>query len=63
VAAKNGYNALMASIRPTEKVAGKKAAIIGGGPTGIAAASFLARSGIAVTIFEREACLGGVPRT
>ena len=62
VAAKNGYSAVMASIRPTEKVSGKKAAIIGGGPTGIAAANFLARAGIAVTIFEREKELGGVPR-
>ena len=62
VAAKKGYRAVMADIRPTEKVAGKKAAIIGGGPTGIAAANFLARSGVAVTIFEREKELGGVPR-
>ena len=62
VAAKNGYNALMATIKPTAKAEGKKAAIIGGGPTGIAAANFLARAGVAVTIFEREACLGGVPR-
>ena len=37
-------------------------AIIGGGPTGIAAAYFLARAGIETTIFERENCLGGVPR-
>ena len=62
VAAKNGYSAVMANIRPTEKISGKKAAIIGGGPTGIAAANFLARAGIAVTIFEREKELGGVPR-
>ena len=62
VAAKNGYNALMAAIKPTAKAEGKKAAIIGGGPTGIAAANFLARAGVAVTIFEREQCLGGVPR-
>ena len=62
VAARNGYSAVMASIRPTEKISGKKAAIIGGGPTGIAAANFLARAGIAVTIFEREKELGGVPR-
>ena len=32
----------------------RKAAIIGGGPTGIAAAYFLGRAGIATTIFERE---------
>ena len=62
VAARKGYGAVMANIRPTEKMAGKKAAIIGGGPTGIAAANFLARSGVAVTIFEREKELGGVPR-
>lgn len=62
LAAERGFNALMATIRPTEKLPGKKAAIIGGGPTGIAAATFLARARIAVTIFEREAVLGGVPR-
>jgi len=62
VAAKNGYEALMASIRVPEKVAGKKAAIVGGGPTGIAAAYFLGRAGIETTIFEREEKLGGVPR-
>ncbi len=55
VAAAHGYDALMASIRPTEKLPGKKAAIIGGGPTGIAAAYFLARGGVQTTIFEREA--------
>ena len=52
----------MASLKPTEKLPGKKAAIIGGGPTGIAAAYFLARGGVETTIFEREAKLGGVPR-
>ena len=62
VAAYHGYEALMASIKKPAKVAGKKAAIIGGGPTGIAAAYFLGRAGIETTIFEREACLGGVPR-
>ena len=62
VAANKGYGALMASIKKPAKVAGKKAAIIGGGPTGISAAYFLGRAGIETTIFEREACLGGVPR-
>ena len=62
IAAEKGYGALMASIQAPAKVAGKKAAIIGGGPTGIAAAYFLGRAGIATTIFEREAKLGGVPR-
>ena len=62
IAAERGYGALMASIQAPAKVAGKKAAIIGGGPTGIAAAYFLGRAGIETTIFEREAKLGGVPR-
>ena len=62
VAAENGYGALMASLKPTAKLPGKKAAIIGGGPTGIAAAYCLARGGVETTIFEREAKLGGVPR-
>ena len=62
IAAERGYGALMASIKAPAKVAGKKAAIIGGGPTGIAAAYFLGRAGIETTIFEREAKLGGVPR-
>ena len=62
IAAEKGYGALMASIKAPAKVAGKKAAIIGGGPTGIAAAYFLGRAGIETTIFEREEKLGGVPR-
>ena len=62
VAATNGYGALMADIKVPAKVEGKKAAIIGGGPTGIAAAYFLGRAGIETTIFEREEKLGGVPR-
>ena len=43
IAAQHGYGALMADIKVPEKVSGKKAAIIGGGPTGIAAAYFLGR--------------------
>lgn len=62
LAAQKGYNALMASIKMPERVAGKRVAIIGGGPTGIAAAYFCGRAGIETTIFERESCLGGVPR-
>ena len=62
IAAERGYGALMASIKAPAKVTAKKAAIIGGGPTGIAAAYFLGRAGIETTIFEREVKLGGVPR-
>lgn len=62
LAAQHGYEALMASIKAPVPVEGKKAAIIGGGPTGIAAAYFLGRAGIRTTIFERENSLGGIPR-
>ena len=62
IAAQKGFNALMASIKAPAKVEGKKVAIIGGGPTGMAAAYFLGREGIETTIFERENSLGGVPR-
>ena len=43
LAAQKGYNALMASIKLPERVEGKRVAIIGGGPTGIAAAYFCGR--------------------
>ncbi len=62
IAAERGYNALMASIKRPARVPGKKAAIVGGGPAGIAAGYFLGRAGIETTIFEREEKLGGVPR-
>ena len=62
LAAERGYEALMAAIQRPAPVPGKKAAIIGGGPTGMAAAYFLGRAGVACTIFERGAKLGGVVR-
>ncbi|MCR4658557.1 MAG: putative selenate reductase subunit YgfK [Lachnospiraceae bacterium] len=40
----------------------KKAAIVGGGPAGLAAAYFLSRAGISVTIFEKRESLGGIVR-
>ena len=61
-AAENGYDALIASIKKPAPVEGKKVAIIGGGPTGMAAAYFLGRGGVACTIFERENKLGGIVR-
>ncbi len=62
LAAEKGIDALMASIKKPVPVEGKKAAIIGGGPTGIAAAYFLGRAGVACTIFERTDKLGGIVR-
>lgn len=43
-----------------KNIEGKKVAIIGGGPSGLTAAAFLARLGIKVTIFERHSKLGGI---
>lgn len=37
----------------------RRVAIVGGGPGGLAAAMLLARAGAAVTLFERQATLGG----
>lgn len=38
----------------------KKIAIIGGGPSGLTAASFLARRGYKVSIYEKHESLGGL---
>ena len=61
-AAQGGFEAVMAEIQKPEITSDKKAAVIGGGPAGMAAAYFLAKGGMAVTIFEKEEKLGGVVR-
>ena len=45
---------------PWYDVSGRKVAVVGGGPAGLAAARELKRYGHAVTVFEREKKLGGV---
>ena len=60
-AAEYGYEQLIGEIKAGEPN-GKKVAVVGGGPAGIAAAYFLAREGAAVTIFEKEEKAGGVIR-
>ena len=60
-AAEHGYEQLIGEIKAGEPN-GKKVAVVGGGPAGIAAAYFLAREGTAVTIFEKEEKAGGVIR-
>ncbi len=63
VAAQRGYDAYMAKVKaPVPVTDGRKAAIIGGGPTGISAAYFVGRAGIPVTLFERTGSLGGIVR-
>lgn len=41
---------------------GRKVAVVGGGPAGLAAAAFLSRAGVPVTVFEKRQELGGVVR-
>jgi len=48
--------------QPSEQKTGKKVAIVGSGPAGLAAAQQLARQGHQVTVFEREANVGGLLR-
>ena len=58
-ATEHAYPALLASIQKPPSN-GKKVAVIGAGPAGIAAASFLARSGCDVTVFEKAENAGGI---
>jgi ferredoxin len=44
---------------PCEDDTGRRVAVVGGGPAGLAAAYFLRRSGHAVTVFERAEQIGG----
>jgi len=47
---------------PPERLTGKRVAIIGSGPAGLATAQQLARAGHAVTVFERDSRIGGLLR-
>ncbi|HEX9625749.1 MAG TPA: NAD(P)-binding protein [Acidiferrobacterales bacterium] len=50
------------AFKPAEQSSGKKVAVIGGGPAGLAAAYQLRRKGHGVTIFEKYAELGGMAK-
>ncbi len=60
-ATEKAFSELLRSIRVPAKT-GKRAAVIGAGPAGLAAACFLAREGISVTVFEKAESAGGVVR-
>lgn len=64
-AAEAGYASYLDYVKAeAQKIAasGKKAAVIGGGPAGLACAFFLARAGVDTTIFEKRETLGGIVR-
>lgn len=61
-AANCGFDELICDLAPKAKDNSKKVAIIGAGPAGLAAAYFVAREGIEVTVFERDSFAGGIVR-
>lgn len=62
LAAEKGYDALRTKLSAPAITKAGKAAVIGGGPAGMAAAYFLRKGGMDVTIFEQRAALGGTVR-
>ena len=58
---KGGENGWVVA-QPAKKKAGKKIAVVGSGPAGLAAAQQLARAGHAVTVFEKNSRIGGLMR-
>lgn len=61
-AAKEAAAAILKEAGAPSKSTDKKVAVVGGGPAGLAAASFLSRAGVPVTVFEKQDALGGVVR-
>ncbi len=59
VAAEIGYQAFMSKLAPAEAKSAAKVAVIGAGPSGLAAGYFLAKAGLDVTIFDKREKAGG----
>ncbi|WP_206812387.1 putative selenate reductase subunit YgfK [Paradesulfitobacterium ferrireducens] len=59
LAAQNGYDAFMERLNRMAPTSKGKAAVIGAGPSGLAAGYFLARAGLEVTVFDKREQAGG----
>ncbi|KGK91444.1 gltD [Desulfosporosinus sp. HMP52] len=59
VAAEKGYDAYMQKLPTLKPESTAKVAVIGAGPSGLAAAYFLAKGGLEVTVFDKRAKAGG----
>ena len=59
IAARSGYDTVLPGLKQ-EGAAQKKVGIIGAGPAGISAAFFLARAGVEVHVYDKDAVAGGV---
>lgn len=55
--ARTAWSDLLARLEPAEPVAGRRVAVVGGSPGGMAAAYLLARRGVPVTLFEGSEAL------
>ena len=59
IAARGGYDTVLPSLKQ-EGAVQKKVGVIGAGPAGISAAFFLARAGVEVHVYDKDAVAGGV---
>lgn len=57
--AEKAYEAALSTLERGESLS-RRTAVVGGGPSGMAAAYYLARAGAEVTIFEKRQVLGGI---
>ena len=59
IAARSGYDTVLPELKQ-EGAVQKKVGVIGAGPAGISAAFFLARAGVEVHVYDKDAVAGGV---
>ncbi len=59
ICAQKAYDAVIDAVKPLGSC-DRKVAVVGGGPSGMAAAFYLARMGVDVTIYEKRSRLGGI---